>query len=125
MFDDNELSKLEIERLESAMNDMEGVGIIVPRHRSQSEKKNAFFDKAKLWSVISEIITNLYIEKLADKRLILRGRFGDIYMVSKVGSSDMPTNEKSNLDESINREIKKSSVTAWSPIDEPQAVIDG
>jgi hypothetical protein len=49
--------------------------------------RETFFVKAKLWHVISTIITSLFIEKLNDKELFLRDRKGNVYtiMPSMVG----------------------------------------
>jgi hypothetical protein len=48
---------------------------------SKNEQRNVFFDKAKLWRVIEQIISVLYIKRLADGKMFLHDKDGTEYSV--------------------------------------------
>jgi hypothetical protein len=56
----------------------------VDSYPDRDEKRRAFFDKAKLWHVIKDIISVLYIEKLAKGELVLKDEDGNEYKVVQI-----------------------------------------
>ncbi len=71
----------EIQDVKAAMKSISNVGIVVDSKSADDEQMDTFFDKAKLWHVIKEIISVLYIERLADKKMFLHDKKGDEYWV--------------------------------------------
>lgn len=80
-------TKQEIQEVRVALRNISGVGINIEsydsliRSISPDEQQKTFFDKAKLWQVIKEIISVLYIERLAGKEMFLHDREDNEYWV--------------------------------------------
>ncbi len=72
----------EIREVSKSLNLLEKVGIVIASH-SGDEQEATFFDKAKVWRVIKEVIATLYIEKLSSGKLLLTDRDGNEYRVEK------------------------------------------
>jgi len=77
----------DIKEIEKALSGVSKVGINISSYDSPDPQERAFFNKAKLWRVIERIISGLYIERLAEKKMFLRDKEGDEYVVVKRGEA--------------------------------------
>jgi hypothetical protein len=76
-------TKEEVQEVKEAMKNISGVGIVVDSKSADDEQMDTFFDKAKLWRVVREIISVLYIKRLAAKEMFLHDENDDEYWVIK------------------------------------------
>ena len=70
----------EINSVKDALEDVSDVGIRI-KSRQAGDQEKAFFDKAKLWRVIKQVIMALYIQKLVSGDLLLIDTDGNEYKV--------------------------------------------
>jgi hypothetical protein len=81
----NMFTKQEIKAVIDAVRDINDVGVITVGLRADDDpQREVFFGKARLWHVIKEVITAIYIEKLKAGELLLRDREGYTYSLSQV-----------------------------------------
>jgi len=57
-------TKEEMEAVEKALKGIAKVGIQVDEYSDADRQRRVFFDKARLWHVIQEIVNELYLDKL-------------------------------------------------------------
>lgn len=77
-------TKEEVRAVKDALADVSGAGIKVQNYMSEDEQIGTFFDKAKLWRVIKQVISVLYIERLAAGQMFLVDANGDEYQVRRL-----------------------------------------
>jgi hypothetical protein len=77
-------TKAEIASVKLAMSHVSGVGININSYVSSDPQLKTFFDKAKLWRVVKNIISALYIERLAAGKMFLKDDEGNEYKVVRV-----------------------------------------
>jgi len=75
-------TKEEIKEVKVALDAISNIGIDID-YGSKDEQRNAFFDKAKLWRVIEQIVSVLYIDRLVEGKMFLHNKNGDEYLVVK------------------------------------------
>ena len=76
-------TKAEVAAVKEALKSISGADINVRSKNVNNEQMRTFFDKAKLWRVIKEIISAVYIKRLVDKEMFLCDTGGDEYWVIK------------------------------------------
>jgi len=57
-------TKKEMTNVEKALDELATVGIQVEEYSDTDRQRRVFFDKARLWHVIKNIVQVLYLEKL-------------------------------------------------------------
>lgn len=79
----NYFTKEKIKAVRNALKSISSVRIMVDSKKSDDEQMRTFFDRAKLWHVIKNIVSVLYIEKLEKKELFFCNETGEEYWVIK------------------------------------------
>ena len=80
---DEFFTKEEMKQVADALKSVTGAGIMVDSYSTKDDQRKTFFDKAKLWRVIEQVISVLYIDRLASGKMFLHNTRGECYKVVK------------------------------------------